>query len=142
MKIKKLLFSSVLVFCVLFMSTNVNAQTKQYAKTVTYRSHSSHTVNSMNFTRVAYNGGRPLNQNIRLEVELAANYDVSIEMKDKYGNVVWSESKSFNTQRDGSRTFWCGGNVYSVEIKLHTEDPIEKIIRPRPVATCVTYYNV
>ena len=124
------------------MLTNANSQTKQRVKAVTYQSHSSHTVDSVNFTRVAYNNWKPLSQYIRLEVKLAANYDVSIKMRDKYGRVVWNELKSFNTLKDGHRTFWCGDNVYSVEIKLYTESPYEKRVRPLPIATCVTYYNV
>lgn len=142
---KKILFlSQVIMLCLLPFSVKTNAQTTENNRYDIKRvqKHSSHTVNNINFVEVAHNNGRPLNQKIRLEIGLAANYDVSIKMKNRYGGVVWEELKSFNTGKDKERTFWCGNDVYSVEVKLYTEDPWEKIIRPWPVATCVTYYNV
>lgn len=39
-----------------------------------------------------------------------------VRMLDKKGNVVWSENES--TPGIGSRTYWCGSNVYTLQVKF------------------------
>ena len=39
-----------------------------------------------------------------------------IRMLDRYGNIVWEEKKACPGY--GSRVFWCGSNVYKIQIKV------------------------
>lgn len=51
------------------------------------------------------------------------NYCLDVRMLDKNGNVVWSEENSVNTL-NGARTFWCGKNVYTIQVKGHNGNGI------------------
>lgn len=43
---------------------------------------------------------------------------VDIRMLGKNGKVVWSQNESFGSL--GSRDYWCGSDVYKIQVKYHT----------------------
>ena len=45
-----------------------------------------------------------------------------IRMLDKNGNVVWSENGAVPGQ--GSRTFWCGSNIYTIQAKTQASSGV------------------
>lgn len=43
---------------------------------------------------------------------------VDVRMLGKSGNVIWSESESFGSLT--SRVYWCGSDVYKIQVKYHS----------------------
>jgi len=46
---------------------------------------------------------------------VSSNY-IHVRMLNSSGNVIWSENNSLATY-SGGRTYWCGSNVYTIQVK-------------------------
>ncbi len=59
----------------------------------------------------------PINGQVRIDTFNYGSTHLDIRMLDRNGNVVWSECCAID--KDQSRTFNCGSNVYYIEAKSH-----------------------
>ena len=61
--------------------------------------------------------------NVYIECTNFSNVPCDIRMLDANGGLVWEESGAisinsiFGSGGNGSRTFWCGSNVYQIQIR-------------------------
>lgn len=56
-----------------------------------------------------------------------------VRMKDSSGNIVWEEYGAIDYS--GQRTFQCGGNVYSIEVRVGAKNIIGDLLFPK-VGSC------
>ena len=56
-----------------------------------------------------------------------------VRMKDSNGNIVWEEYGAIDYS--GQRTFYCGSNVYSIEVRVGAKNIIGDLLFPK-VGSC------
>lgn len=97
--------------CLAYMPDNIATFAMARSKTFT---HSPIAVNSTSWKTVAKSTDG-LDCHIKISSTGASITYVSVRMLDKNGSEVWYEKEAFGSL--GSREFWCGSDIYTVQVK-------------------------
>ena len=161
MKIRKCLLCMALLFVLVFSPNSVNASTDTCNQsstniasedtipptefcaytdsgTLSYR-YGSGELYGTSWKRIV-NDRKGINSWIRIEVALTIDCDVDIIMYDKNGNKVWGKNAAFRVDDDGYGEFWCGPDVYKIDIRLSTKNIFVNL--GNVVAPYVVFFNV
>lgn len=103
-------------------TSNANARSNSFP----YPSSQSNTYVSSSSWKTVASSTTGFNCNVVVGGSVLGNYYMDVRMLDKNGNVVWSEENAFSTigGNGGTRTFWCGSDIYYIQVKGHNGNGI------------------
>lgn len=82
-------------------------------------------------------GGACRNKNVTIECQnVVVLHHNDVRMRDINGNIVWEEYGAIGY--NGSRTFWCGDNVYSIEVRIGAKNIVGDYIPKR--GSCTVFW--